>query len=297
MSKDKNYFYSQLILKKYPEFFYKVLIIAIYITKVCCCGHGLNYKNNRTCSCFKAGDIIFEMFKNIEEKNQSINIKDIKMKCVEFMINNLGKNIVSIYLLRFTELCNNNNDIFNYIINESTLLKDTFKREDTDNLGHCIEQFEQFISMCKNPDLLFKILILISPPKAGLKRRIYTETLNGLVNDDNVENLEKSLYNSVIFQKILETLKYDIWQGEYEGIWNLLLNSEKQCITDIFYINKYDVSKIFMQQVDNLIKNELIEMRLTAVIRIMLLFIKIGEKVKIKFGGIIFMLMNLRIFI
>ena len=42
---------------------------------------------------------------------------------------------------------------------------------------------------------------------------------------------------------------------------------------------------IIVLQVENQIKNELIEMRLTAVIRIMLLFIKIGEKVKIKFGG------------
>ena len=40
-----------------------------------------------------------------------------------------------------------------------------------------------------------------------------------------------------------------------------------------------------MEQVENLIKNELIGNRLTAVIRIMNLFIKIGEKVKIQFGG------------
>jgi hypothetical protein len=68
--------------------------------------------------------------------------------------------------------------------------------------------------MCKSPDLLFKILVFISPPKIGLKRRIYTEilkTLNNIINEKDVENLENSLYNSVIFQKILETLNYDVW--------------------------------------------------------------------------------------
>ena len=287
MSKDENYFYRKLILKKYPEFFYKVLLIAIYITNVCCCGHGLNYENNQSCSCFKAGDIIFDTFENIEDKDLLLTIKEIKLKCLEFMINNLGKNISSIYLLRMTELSKNKYDIFNYIINESNLLKETLKR-DSDDFGHCMEHFEVFISMCKSPDLLFKILVFISPPKIGLKRRIYTEilkTLNNIINEKDVENLENSLYNSVIFQKILETLNYDVWLGEYEGIWGQLLNSENQYIIDIFHKNKYDVSNIFLKQVENLIKNELIEMRMTAVIRIMLLFIKIGEKVKIKFGG------------
>ena len=45
------------------------------------------------------------------------------------MINNLGKNISSIYLLRMTELSKNKYDIFNYIINESNLLKETLKRD------------------------------------------------------------------------------------------------------------------------------------------------------------------------
>ena len=209
------------------------------------------------------------------------------MKCVDFMVKNLGKNISSIYLLKMGEVCNNNDDIFNYLINETNLLEETLTRE-ADDFGHCIEQLEEFCSICKNPYLLFKILNLISPPKVGIKRRVYREilkTLNNIVNDNDIENLEKCLYNSIIFQKILETLKYDIWLGEYEGIWELLLNSDNQYIIKIFYKNKYDVNKIFMEQVENLIKNELIGNRLTAVITIMNLFTKMGEKVKIQFGG------------
>ena len=287
ISKDEDYSQSIYILTKYPDFFYKVLVIAIYITNVCCCGHGLNYENNLNSSCFKTGQLIFEIFKSIEEKKISLNIKETKMKCVDFMVKNLGKNISSIYLLKMGEVCNNNDDIFNYLINESNLLEETLNRKG-DEFGHCVEHLEEFISICKNPSLLFKILVFISPPKVGIKRRVYREilkTLNNIVNDNDIENLEKCLYNSIIFKKILETLKYDIWLGEYEGIWELLLNSDNQYIIKIFYKNKYDVNKIFMEQVENLIKNELIGNRLTAVIRIMNLFIKIGEKVKIQFGG------------
>lgn len=68
ISKDEDYSQSIYILTKYPDFFYKVLVIAIYITNVCYCGHGLNYENNLNSSCFKTGQLIFEIFKSIEEK-------------------------------------------------------------------------------------------------------------------------------------------------------------------------------------------------------------------------------------
>ena len=237
ISKDEDYSQSIYILTKYPDFFYKVLVIAIYITNVCCCGHGLHYGSNLTSSCFKTGQLIFEIFKSIEEKNISLNIKETKMKCVDFMVKNLGKNISSIYLLKMGEVCNNNDDIFNYLINESNLLEMTLNREG-DEFGHCVEHLEEFISICKNPSLLFKILVFISPPKVGIKRRVYREilkTLNNIINDNNINMFEKYLYNSIIFKKILETLKYDIWLGEYEGIWELLLNPDNQCSVKIFH--------------------------------------------------------------
>ena len=96
---------------------------------------------------------------------------------------------------------------------------------------------------------------------------------------------EKYLYNGIIFEKILETLKYNIWLGEYEGIWELLLNSDNQYIIKIFHRNKYHVKKILEEQVDNLIYKGFIGNRLIAVKTIMNLFTKMGEKVKIQFGG------------
>lgn len=173
MSKDNDFLKRIHIFKEYPDFFYKVLIIAIYITGVCCCGHGLNFNSNLTCSCFKAGQIIFETFLNIEEQNLSSDIKMIKMKCVNFMVKNLGKNIASVFLLKIVNTCNNKDDIFNYIINETNLLEVTFQREreeGTDGeFGHCIDNFEKFLSLCKNPELICDILILISTQKIELR--------------------------------------------------------------------------------------------------------------------------------
>ena len=143
------------------------------------------------------------------------------MKCVVFMLKSLGKNISSIYLLKMGEVCNNNDDIFNYLINETNLLEETLTREAGD-FGHCIEQLEEFCSICKNPYLLFKILNSISPPKTRVKMRVYREilkTLNNIINDNNIKMFEKYLYNGIIFKKILETLKYYIRLGKYEGIW------------------------------------------------------------------------------
>ena len=287
ISKDEDYSQSIYILTKYPDFFYKVLVIAICLNYVCCCGNALSYCNNLISSCFKTGQLIFEVFKSIEEKKISLNIKDTKMKCVVFMVKNLGKNISSIYLLKMGEVCNNNDDIFNYLINETNLLEETLTREAGD-FGHCIEQLEEFCSICKNPYLLFKILNSISPPKTRVKMRVYREilkTLNNIINDNNIKMFEKYLYNGIIFEKIIETLKYNIWLGEYEGIWELLLNSDNQYIIKIFHRNKYHVKKILEEQVDNLIYKGFIGNRLIAVKTIMNLFTKMGEKVKIQFGG------------
>ena len=286
MSKDDDYLQRIHIFEKYPDFFYKVIIIAISITNVCCCGRGLDLNENLTCSCFKTGQIIFETFKTIEERNLSLNIKKTKMKCVDYLVKNLGKNIGSVYLLKMENICDNDNDIFNYIINETNLLKETLKRND-DSFGHSIDNLEKFLSFCTSPELIFDILLLISNPNNRLERRLFRELLLKLpeiIKEKDFEKLEKSLYGD-IFEKFLQTLKLDIYQGEYEGIWQALLNSENQSIIKIFNKKKYNATQIFMVKVNNLIENHLIGMNLTAVIRIMTLFLKIGEKVKNQFGG------------
>ncbi len=202
------------------------------------------------------------------------------------MVKNLGKNIGSVYLLKMENICDNDNDIFNYIINETNLLKETLKRND-DSFGHSIDNLEKFLSFCTSPELIFDILLLISNPNNRLERRLFRELLLKLpeiIKEKDFEKLEKSLYGD-IFEKFLQTLKLDIWQGEYEGIWQALLNSENQSIIKIFNKKKYNATQIFMVKVNNLIEKHLIGLNLTAVIKIMTLFLKIGEKVKNQFGG------------
>ena len=43
MSKDNDFFQRIKIFKKYPDFFYKVLIISMYNTRLCCCGVSLDF--------------------------------------------------------------------------------------------------------------------------------------------------------------------------------------------------------------------------------------------------------------
>ena len=175
----------------------------------------------------------------------------------------------------------------NYIINETNLLKETFQKED-DYFKHSMDKVEKFISKCNSPKLICDMLLLISTPKNRMQTRLYADLLINLIkifNDYDTEKLEKYLYNSDIFMKILETLKYDIWLGEYEHIWQVLLNDENQSTIKIFNKYKYNVTQIFMNQVNNLIEKQLLEKRLTAVIRIMTLFFKVGEKVKKQYGG------------
>jgi hypothetical protein len=130
------------------------------------------------------------------------------------------------------------------------------------------------------------MLIYISPHEKGLKSRIYREILKiitNIISENQIDYLEEKLYNSEIFQKVLETLEQDIYLGEYEGIWQVLLDSNNTNIIKIFYKNKYDVSNIMMNQVDSLIKNNLTGMRLNVVIRIINLFLKVGKEVEKRF--------------
>ena len=127
---------------------------------------------------------------------------------------------------------------------------------------------------------------MISPPEKGFKNRIYREILktisNIIANNNQVEYLENKLYNNDIFQKVIDTLKLDVYLGDYEGIWQILLDSTNSNIVTIFYRNKnkYNFGEILSNQVDNLIKNNLTYIRLNGVVKIMNYLLKLGEKVK-----------------
>jgi hypothetical protein len=129
------------------------------------------------------------------------------------------------------------------------------------------------------------MLNIINPPEKGLKNRIFREILKKIfviVNgNDAIEYLENKLYNNALFQKVLETLKRDVYLGDYEGIWQILLDSNNDNIVNIFFRmkNKYNFGDIMFKQVDSVIKNYLTGNRLNGVVRIINLFLKLGVKI------------------
>ena len=286
MSNDKDMNNRIYLMLKYPDLFFKITIIAANTISSCCCGHGMNCTNNEAGSSIKSILLVFETFKYIEENKIILdNVKKAKIQILEFLFKNIGKNIAIVYLYKMTKMLNKD-EIFNHILNKTSLFKDAIAKEYNDSFDHAIEGFEEFIKLCNIPEHLFKMLIYISPPEKGLKSRIYREILKiitNIISENQIDYLEEKLYNSQIFQKVLETLKQDIYLGEYEGIWQVLLDSNNTNIVKIFYKNKYDVSNIMMNQVDNLIKNNLTGMRLNVVIRIINLFLKVGKEVEKKF--------------
>ena len=288
LSKDNNFNQRIYLLLKFPDFLYQILIISASIINACCCGHGYykNYNNNQ-CSCTKSIYLIYETFNYIEKNNKNMlkEVKKVKLKYLKYLVERLGKNIGVVILLQMAKMCSTY-DIFNYLINETDLMNKSLNKDD-DVFNHCVEKFEQFMHFCKEPEFLFRILSFISPPKRGLKKRIFYEIvkiMNDLVDNIDVDMLEKSVYKSEIFDKILDTLKLDVYLGDYLGIWNNLLNHENEKIIKIFSRNTYNIGSIFLNQIDNLTKNKLYGFRLISVIQIMNLFLKIGETVKIKYN-------------
>ena len=117
-------------------------------------------------------------------------------------------------------------------------------------------------------------------------REILKVISNIIANNNQVEYLENKLYNNPIFEKLIDTLKLDVYLGDYEGIWNIILDSTNNNIVTIFYRNKnkYNFGQILFNQVDNLIKNNLTSIRLNAVVRIMNYFLKLGDEIKKKYN-------------
>ena len=288
LSKDKDFNQRIKLLLKFPYFLYKILVICATIINVCCCGHGYNQDdNNLQCSCTQSIYLIFETFSYIENNNKQLlnEVKKVKIKYLKYLAERLGKNIAVVILLQMAKMCSTY-DMFNYLINETDLME-TLLNKNNDDFNHCVDKFEQFMHYCKEPEFLFRILGYISPPEVGLKKRIYYEivkVINELVDNIDVNTLEKSVYKNEIFDKFIEILKLDIYLGDYLGIWKYLLNNENEKIVEIFSRNIYNIGVIFMDQIDNLIKNKLFGIRPDAVIEIMNLFLKMGDKIKKKYN-------------
>ena len=291
-SKDTNFNTRLYLLLKYPDLFYKLAVIIAGNTHFCCCGHGIDFEKDEIYlySNIKLSLLIFETFKYIDDNNINYEAaKNTKIKIFEFYFSHIGKNSCIVYLYKFAKMLKND-DMFNHILNTTNLLGEALTKEKNDDFSHAIDGFEAFINLCENPDHLFQILNIISPPSGGIKNRIYREILkkisNIISNNNQVEYLENKLYNDSIFKKLLETLKIDAYLGDYEGIWKVLLDSNNSNIVTIFYKmkNKHKIGEIMFNQVDSLIKNNLIGYRLNGVVRIMNLFLKMGNEINKKFN-------------
>ena len=215
-----------------------------------------------------------------------------KMKIFEYLFKYIGKNSSIVFLYKMGKMLNTD-EMFNYLLNKTNLLKEAINKVSDgseDNFNHAINGFESFVILCKNTEYLFEIIYMISPPEKGFKNRIYREILktisNIIANNNQVEYLENKLYNNPIFEKLIDTLKLDVYLGDYEGIWDIILDSTNSNIVTIFYRNKnkYNFGQILFNQVDNLIKNNLTTNRLNAVVRIMNYFLKLGDEIKKKYN-------------
>ena len=287
LSNDTGFDTRLYLFENHPDLFYKIAIITSNNSWFCCCGHGMSYNNNDYCSNIKAILLVFETFKYIGDNNINYEAaKSTKIKILEFFFINIGKNPCIVFLYKMARMLEND-WIFEHISNTTNLLKDAFERENEESalFAHAIDGFEEFIILCKNPELLFKMLSIISPPKKGLKVRIYREILKiifSILNDDkHVKYLENKLYNNILFQELLETLKRDVYLGDYEGIWQILLDSNNPIIINIFFRmkNKYNFGEIMFNQIESLIKWNLMGERFKSAVRIMNLFIKLGNKI------------------
>ena len=292
LSTDKDFNTRLYLIIKYPDFFYKMAIITANDACFCCCGHGMSNDGSLLSGDIKAILLVFETFKYVEDNNINYEaINNTKLRIVQFFFPHIGKNPCIVYLYKMTKMLKND-DIFNCILNTTNLFQEAFSEENKhkSDFSHAIDGFESFIVLCTNPEYLFKMLNIISSPEKGLKSRIYREILkvisNIISNNNQIEYLENKLFNDNIFQKILDTLKRDVYLGDYEGIWQALLDTNNSNIVTIFYRmkNKYNVGEIMFNQVDTLIKEYLINIRLNAVVRIMNLFLKMGNEIKKKFN-------------
>ena len=286
LSKDTNFDTRLFLFENHPELFYKIAIIASSNNYwFCCCGHGMIFDNTNYCSNIRAILLVFETFKYFEQNNINYYAsKKVKIQILEFLFPHIAKNPCIVFLYKMARMLNND-WIFEHISITTNLFKDAFEKENDANFTHAIDGFEELIVLCSEPDLLFCMLNIITPPKKGLKNRIYREILKKIfvvVNgNDSIEYLENKLYNNTIFKQVVETLKMDVYLGDYEGIWQILLDSNNDNIVNIFFRmkNKYNFGDIMLMQIDSLINNNLIYIRLNGVVRIINIFLKLGVKI------------------
>jgi hypothetical protein len=282
MTKDNNFQLRMNLIENYSSFLYKILIISTYSAGHCCCGHAYNESSY---SCQKAIDSIYKVIAYIEKNNDFYllkNAKEIKIKYAEFLMNKYGKNICGVYLNKLLEICSNE-DIFTYIIINTNLLKEVMIREVT-KIHHSIDCLEQLVGLCQNPEIFINILKdLTSSDDIILHKRLFREMLKKMINSLKGETVEKLLFKNLIF-KIIDLISVEniTHLSDIEGIFDILLNGN-DFIVQAFYKNEYKLGKKFYNVINYLNQNSFIGINMCTTLRIMNMFLSVGEKIKEKY--------------
>ena len=282
MTKDNNFQLRMKLIENNSSFLYKILIISTYSAGHCCCGHAYN---KASYSCQKAIDSIYKVISNIEKNNDFYllkNAKEIKIKYAEFLMNKYGKNICGVYLNKLLEICSNE-DIFTYIIINTNLLKEVMIREVT-KIHHSIDCLEEMVGLCQNPEIFINILNdLTRSDDIILHKRLYREMLKKMINSLKGETVEKLLFKNFIF-KIIDLISVEniTHLSDIEGIFDILLNGN-DFIVQAFYKNEYKLGKKFYNVINYLNQNSFIGINMCTTLRIMNMFLSVGEKIKEKY--------------
>ena len=221
------------------------------------------------------------------EKNNIRNLLDeekkLKIKYTDFLIQKYGKNVCIVYLNKMAEICSNK-DIFEYLFIKTDLFKRVMIKE-MDEVHHCIDNLEHFITICENPIVFMKLIDSLSSSEIYKYNRFYSEMIKKVKYNKNSQNI---IYEGNSFKNIINLLSFASENSSYiieiEGIFNIFLNIDNEDILEIFYKNYYTIVKFISKIVDNFIKNNLYEICMDTVIRIMIKFILIGEKIKSKYN-------------
>ena len=282
MSKDIDFRHRLFLALKYPDLLYKIVVISANANYSCCCGHGMNCTKTDIGTSIKSALLVFETLKYLEYIDYD-GANQTKKNILEFLFRNIGKNISIVYLNKMASMLNNE-WIFNHLLNETNLFDEALNKENDFSFNHAIDNFRNFVSLCKNPELAFSILNRASPPNTVVKRIVYQEvltTVSEIINSNNQKEYLEKLYSGPLFQKTIDILKEDIYLSYYEKIFEILIDSTKDNIVAIIdkNKNKFNISEIINNQIDFLISKKLTGFRLNAVIKITNLFLKIGSEI------------------
>ena len=181
------------------------------------------------------------------------------------------------------EICQNN-DIVSYLLSETNLFMEMMKKEK--QIQHIIDSLEKFISLIKDPKLIFAFLNKFTTSQLIEYKRETREMIKKLVSNSSDFSTIKSVYEGNIFKNVLDLTSYTTTYSsltEAEGIFESIVVTDNYNVIDIFYKNKFSIKNNFLKLINYYLDNNLHGLNIDAAFRIMTMFIVLGEKIKQKY--------------